>query len=50
MGIYTGVVAAADDLEVGRDGAQIGVGCAVREVSKTECLANFTGCEELLEL
>lgn len=50
VGIYTGVIAAADDLEVGGDGAEVGVGCAVGEISETEGLANFTRCEELLEL
>lgn len=50
VGIYTGVVAAADDLEVGRDGAEVGVGCAVGEVSKAESLADFTGRQELFEL
>lgn len=50
VGILTSVVAAADDLEVGRDGAEVGVGCAVCEVSKAEGLADFTGRQELLEL
>lgn len=45
-----GVVAAAHDLEVGRDGAQVVVGCAVCEVAETEGLADFAGCEKFLEL
>lgn len=40
--LFTCVVAAADDLEVRGDGAEIGVGCAVGEVPKAEGLANFT--------
>lgn len=44
------VVAALDDLEVGRDGAQVVVGGLVGEVAQAERLANLAGREELLEL
>jgi hypothetical protein len=45
-----GVEAPANELEVGRDGAEVGVGCAVGEVAETEGLADFAGGEEFFEL
>jgi hypothetical protein len=44
------VVAALDDFEVGRYGAQVFVGVLVREVSQAEGLADLAWCEELFEL
>lgn len=45
-----GVEAPAHELEVGRDGAQVGVGCAVGEVAEAEGLSDFAGGEEFFEL
>lgn len=44
------VVAALDDLEVGRDGAQVLVCIFVGQVAQAEGLADLAGREELLEL
>lgn len=44
------VVPAADDLEVRRDGAEVVVGRAVRQVAQAEGLGDFPGREEFLEL
>jgi hypothetical protein len=45
-----GVEASAYELQVGRDGAEVGVGCAIGEVAETEGLADFAGGEEFFEL
>lgn len=44
------IVAALDDLQVGRNGAQVFVRVAVGEVSEAEGLADLAGREKLLEL
>jgi len=45
-----GVEVAADELEVGGEGAQEVVGCGRGEVAEAERLADFAGGEELFEL
>lgn len=45
-----GIEAAAYELEVGGDGAEVGVCCAVGEVAETEGLSDFAGGEEFFEL
>jgi hypothetical protein len=44
------IVAALDDLQVGRNGAQVFVRMAVGKVSEAEGLTNLAGREQLLEL
>lgn len=45
-----GIVAAANDLQIGGYGAEIVVGLTIGEISETESLANFSRGQKLLEL
>ena len=45
-----GIEASAHELQVGRDPAQVGVGCTVGQVAEAEGLPDFAGGEEFLEL